>query len=136
MPLPPGEEDEGGGGEDGEGADHGIAEPVLFLAFVEGELETPDADGDEAESHEVDFAMFGVFSASLEMGWVFDHSVGEEEREYTEGDVDEEDPVPVEVVGDPAAEGGADGGSDDDGHAVDGEGLGTLCDVEAVCEAG
>ena len=39
VPLPPGEEDEQADGEDGEGADHGIAEPVLLLAFVEGELE-------------------------------------------------------------------------------------------------
>jgi hypothetical protein len=55
MPLPPGKEDEGGGGEDGEEADHGIAEPVFFLAFVEGELEAAYADGNEAETHEVDF---------------------------------------------------------------------------------
>ena len=48
VPLPPGEEDEGGGGEDGERADHGIAEPVFFLALVEGELEAADAEGDEA----------------------------------------------------------------------------------------
>src|SRR5258708_5278305 len=40
--------------------------------------------------------------------------------------------MPVEVVGDPAAEGGADGGCDDDGHAVDGEGLTALFDGEGV----
>ncbi len=70
------------------------------------------------------------------MRWVFDHAVGEIEREQADGDVDEEDPVPVEVVGDPAAEGGADGGSDDDGHAVDGEGLAALFDGEGVGEDG
>jgi hypothetical protein len=44
--------------------------------------------------------------------------------------------VPVEVVGDPAAEGGADGGRDDDGHAVDREGLAALFDGEGVGEDG
>ena len=136
VPLPPGEEDEGGGGEDGEGADHGIAEPVFFLALVEGELEAADAEGDEAETHEVDSEVLGLLAAALEMRRVFDHAVGEPEREDADGDVDEEDPVPVEVVGDPAAEGGADGGCDDDGHAVDGEGLAAFFDGEGVGEDG
>ena len=77
-----------------------------------------------------------MFAAALEVGRVFDHAVGEIEREQADGDVDEEDPVPVEVVGDPAAEGGADGGRDDDGHAVDGEGLAALFDGEGVGEDG
>ncbi len=54
TPLPPGEEDECGGGEDGEGDDHRGAEPVFFLAFVEGELEAAYAERDEAQTHEVD----------------------------------------------------------------------------------
>ncbi len=36
MPLPPSEEYEGDGGENGEGADHGIAEPVFFPALCPG----------------------------------------------------------------------------------------------------
>src|ERR1700710_1747141 len=128
VPLPPGEEDQSGGGEDGEGADHGIAEPVFFLALVEGELQAADAEGDEAEAHEVDLEVLGLLFAELEVRWVFDHAVAEVERDEPDGDVDEEDPVPVEVVGDPAAEGGADGGGDNDGHAVDGEGLATFFD--------
>src|ERR1700733_4446334 len=136
MPLPPGEEDEGGCGKDGEGADHGIAEPVFLLAFVEGELEAADTDGYEAETHEVDLEVFGLLFAELECRRVFDHAVAEVERDETDGDVDEEDPMPVEVVGDPAAEGGADGGGDDDCHAVDGEGLATLFDGEGVGEDG
>ncbi len=77
-----------------------------------------------------------MFATPLEVRRVFDHAVGEPEGEDADGDVDEEDPVPVEVVGDPAAEGRANGGRDDDGHAVDGEGLTTFFDRECVGEDG
>src|ERR1700734_2023117 len=136
MPLPPGEEDERGGGEDGKGADHGVAEPVFLLAFVERELEAAATERYEAEAHEVNLEVLGLLTAPLEVRRVFDHTVGEPKGEYADRDVDEEDPVPVEVVGDPAAESGADGGCDDDRHAVDGEGLTTLFDGEGVGEDG
>ena len=77
-----------------------------------------------------------MFAPLFEVRRVFDHAVGEPEGEYADGDVDEEDPVPVEVVGDPAAEGGTDGGRDDDGHSVDGECLAALFDGEGVGEDG
>jgi predicted transcriptional regulator len=53
-----------------------------------------------------------------------------------DGDVDEEDPAPGVVVGDPAAERGADGGREDDRHAIDGEGLAALVRRESVGEDG
>src|ERR1700690_197366 len=134
VPLPEGEEDESGCGEDGEGEDHGIAEPVFFLALVEGELEASYAQCDQAEAHEIYLQVLGLFFAEFERGWVFDHAVAEVEREQADGEIDEEDPVPVEVVGDPAAEGGADSGRDDDGHAVEREGLAALLDGEGIRE--
>ena len=70
------------------------------------------------------------------MRWIFDHAVRQEEREQAEGDVDEEDPVPVEVVGDPSAQGGANGRSDDNSHTVDGEGLPSFFYGEGVCKDG
>ncbi len=136
MPLPPSEDYEGDGSKDGEGADHRIAEPVFLLAFIEGELEAAYAEGYKAETEEVDFEMLGLFHAEFEMRWVFDHTVAEIERDEADGDVDEEDPVPVEVVRDPPTESGADCGRDDDGHAVNGEGLTTFFDGEGVGEDG
>ena len=134
VPLPEDEGDEEDSAEDGDGGDGGIAEPVLFLTFVEEEFEASDAGGDEAQTEEVD----GRFDAGagLDVGWIFDHAVGEPEGEDADGDVDEEDPVPVEVVGDPAAEGGADGRRDDDGHAVEGEGLAAFFNGEGIGEDG
>ena len=65
-----------------------------------------------------------------------DEAVGEEEGEQADGDVDEEDPAPVVVVGDPAAEDGADGGRGDDGDGVEREGRGSFGGREGVDEDG
>ncbi len=65
-----------------------------------------------------------------------DEAVGEEEGEQADGDVDEEDPAPVVVVGDPAAEDGADGGCGDDGDGVESEGRGAFGGREGVDEDG
>ena len=53
---------------------------------------------------------------------IFHQAVRQEERQHADRQIDEEDPVPVVVVGDPAAERGADGGRHHDGHAVHREG--------------
>ena len=136
VPLPEDEPDEENDGGDEGDADADVGEPVFLLALVEGVFEQAYADGDEAEAGEVDLEVLGGLFAGDEVGRVFDDAVGEIEREQADGKVDEEDPVPVEVVGDPAAEGGADGGREDDGHAVDGEGLPAPLDGEGVGEDG
>ena len=51
---------------------------------------------------------------------------GEIERDQADGDVDEEDPAPAVVIGDPAAEDWADGGSGDDHDGVEREGRGAF----------
>ena len=62
--------------------------------------------------------------------------VHQEERENAERYVDEKDPVPGIIVGDPAADGRADGWRHDHGDAVDGEGLRTLPRREGVGQHG
>ena len=59
-----------------------------------------------------------------------------EEREQADRHVDEKDPAPAEIVGDPAAERGPDGGRDDHGHAVNGEGHAALFAGKRVGEDG
>ena len=134
TPLPDDEGGEEDGGGDGDEADHGVAEPVFFLAFIEEKLHAADAGCDEGEAGEIDGEF--DFHALLHLRWVFDHLVREPEREDADGDVDEEDPVPVVVIGDPATERGADGGGDDDGHAVECEGLAAIGDGEGIGEDG
>ncbi len=136
--LPDDERDErGSAGEDEEGDDV-RAEPIVFLALVEDELERTEADGQkgEAEVVEVKAALFGDGDLFIDPGWIFDEARGEEEREQSDGDVDEEDPAPVVVVGDPATERGADGGRGDEGEAVERNGLAALGGGEGVGEDG
>ena len=62
--------------------------------------------------------------------------VHQEEREDAERHVDEKNPVPGIVVGDPAADRRADGRRHDHGDAVDGEGLRTLPRREGIGQHG
>ena len=119
---------------DEEGDDEAGAEPVVFLAFVEHDLEGADGDDEQAEAPVVDaFAALADFG---EVGRVFDEAVGEIERDDADGDVEEEDPAPGVVVDDPAADGGAEDGRDDDGDSVDGEGHAAFLRWEGVGEDG
>ncbi len=106
------------------------------LPFVQGELEAANAEGYESEAHKVDFEMLGLLHAKLEMRWVFDHAVAEIERDETDGDVNEEDPVPVEVICNPAAQSGADRWCDNDRHAINRKGLAAFFDWEGVGKNG
>ena len=115
------------------------AEPVVDLAAVEEDFESCGAKADECDADPVD-AKLAVdangFAFLGEGGWVVDEAVGEEEREDADGDVDEEDPTPVVVIGDPAAKDGPDGGGGDDGYRVEGEGGGAFSRREGVYEDG
>ena len=55
------------------------------------------------------------FALSAKVAGSWTKRLVRKEREEADGDVDEEDPAPVVVVGDPAAEDGADGRRGDDG---------------------
>ncbi len=92
------------------------------------------AQGYEAETDVVDFG-FAEFAA-MEIWRVLNQARGEQQRDDSDRDVDEENPAPGEVVGDPSAEGGADGGSGDNGDAVDGEGHAAFGGRESVGEDG
>ena len=132
--LAPEEECEADDGGDRQGDDEAGAEPVVFLALVEHDLKGADGDDEQAEAPVVDalaaLANFG------EIRRVFDHAVGEVEREDADGDVEEEDPAPGVVVDDPAADGGAENGRGDDGDAIDGEGHAALLRRKGVGEDG
>jgi hypothetical protein len=70
----------------------------------------------------------------LHIGRIFDDARGEEQGDQADGDVEEEDPAPVEVVRDVAAERGTDGGRAHDSQAIHGEGLTTFFRRERVGE--
>src|ERR1700693_6123137 len=114
--------------EEGEEADEVGGEPIVLLAFIEHDLHAAHGDGEEAQAKEVH--VFEELAVGLDPWWIFDEACDEEECQEADGNVDEEDPAPGEVVGDPAAKSRADGGSEDGDKAVEGEGLPTFVRLE------
>ena len=135
---------EDGGGETGNADDEAPgdergAEPVVDLAAIEENFEGSGADADEGDADAV-YVKLAADADGLAFGFkgwgIVDEAGGEEEGHDADGDVDEEDPAPVVVVGDPAAEHGADGGRGDDGDGIEGEGGGSLGGGKGVDEDG
>ena len=81
-----------------EPADEPRVEPVVPLALLEHELQRPDAEREEQEAQHVDLA------GALLMHRVVHVRHRHDRGENAERDVDVEDPGPVVVVDDPAAE--------------------------------
>src|SRR6202789_2653123 len=134
VPLPQDKGDKQHRSDDSGSGDNGRTEPVLFLPLVEEELEHADAAGDKSEAAEVDLLADGGLAALNQRRWVFHHARAEPDRKKTDGYVDEKNPVPVEVVRNPAAERGTDRGSDHHGHAINGKRLPALFNGERVGE--
>jgi hypothetical protein len=129
-PLPPDERDHAGDKEEGEEADEVGGEPVVLLALVEHDLHAAHGDGEEGEADVIHLEEAGA--VGLDPRGIFNEAGDEDEGEDADGDVDVEDPAPGEVVGDPAAEGGTDGGCEDGDEAVEREGLAALLGLEGV----
>lgn len=110
------------------------AEPVVLLALVEDDLQESEADDDEREAEVVHLDALALTAAQPRR--IFDDHRGEKEGEQPDGDVDEENPTPVVVVGNPATERGTYGGSHHNCHAEDGEGLASFFGRESVGEDG
>ena len=108
------------------------AEPVVLLALIEHDLQCAYAQNQQRNADVID----ARGDPRLDLGpWrVVDDAVHQEQRQDAHGKIDEEDPPPGVVVGDPAAECGADGGRDDDRDCVERKGEATLFGREAVGE--
>jgi hypothetical protein len=105
-----------------------------FSSRIEDDLQQAEADHDQGETDVVHLNAFAL--AAAQPRWIFHDDGGEEEGEQADGNVDKEDPTPVVVVGDPAAERRADGRGHDHGHAENGEGLTTLFGREGIGQDG
>jgi len=103
-------------------ADPGGAEPVVFLALVEDDLEAACPDAQEAEADVVEGADLGVF----DVGRVVDEAGDHDDRENADGDIDVKGVAPTEGIGKPAAQGGPDHRGHHDAESVGGHGHGTL----------
>ena len=109
-------------------------EPIIALALIEDNLQSSQAEGNEAEADVIDFGFAEL--AALEIGRVLNEPRGQQQRKDADRNIDEENPAPGEVVGDPAAESGADGGSADHGDAVNRKGHAALGGRKGIGEDG
>src|SRR5271163_2795117 len=130
MPLPYSDGDERNHADDGHGDDEVRAEPIVALALIEDDLHGAEAEGEQAETDVIN-AEAGAFLL-LHVGRIADQHIGENQRNDTDGNVDEENPAPVEIVSDPSAEGGTDRRSEHHGHAVNGESHSAFSRLESV----
>jgi hypothetical protein len=82
-------------------ADEAGGEPVVLFALVEHDLQAAHGDGEESQAHVVHVAQ--ARAVGLDPRRIFDQARDQDEGQNADGNVDEEDPAPGEVVGDPAA---------------------------------
>jgi len=108
------------------------SEPVVFLPFVENDLEAAGPDDEEAEADVVEGADFGV----LDVGRIVDEAGDHDDGEDADGNVDVEGVTPTEGVGEPAAEGGPQHRRDHDAESVGRHGHGSLGGGKAFEEDG
>ncbi len=113
-------------------ADPDGTEPVVFLSFVEDYLQAAGPDDQEAEADVVEGADLGV----LDVRRVVDEAGDQDDGEQADGDVDVKGVAPTECVSEPAAEGGAENGGNDDAESVGGHGHGSLGGREALEQDG
>src|SRR5262245_30135596 len=79
------------------------SEPVILLAFVEHYLQGSNAYGQQADADVIKSRNSSC--GALRPGRVLDQPENEEERQDAHGQINEEDPAPRVVVGDPPAKG-------------------------------
>ncbi|CCJ76454.1 200 kDa antigen p200, putative [Cronobacter muytjensii 530] len=108
--LPDNQEAERDHGHDRQHHDFSGVKPVELFALVEHHLETADADDQQRQPHSVNAPLFGAgFAATQRLQRHQHHSDADRH-------VDKEDPAPVVVIADPAAEDRAADGGDDHRH--------------------
>ena len=118
APGVPDKESEAGDEEEEGPADPEGAEPVRLLPLVQDDLKQACPDDEGAEAEVVERGDAGV----LDVRRVVDEAVDHVEGEYADGDVDVEGVSPGVCVCEPAAEGGAEDGGDDDAEAEESHG--------------
>ena len=113
---------------DAEETDEVRLEPVFFFALVQHDLQGGHRDHEQPDAHSIHLQQ--LLTVSLDPWRIVHQAVGEYQCEYPDGNIDVEDPVPAVIVGDPAAECGTDGGSENRNEAIEGEGEAALRGLE------
>src|SRR5450756_467055 len=94
------------------------SKPVVYLTPIKKYFERSRSEGDERDSNAVHLQLAVHANCFTFLGkgwWIVDEATGEKKRNQSNRDIDEEHPAPVVIVGNPAAEDGADRGCGHDG---------------------
>src|ERR1700691_6021852 len=102
LPLPENHEDQGDRGDQGENHDEVGFEPIIALSLIEDNLQGAQTERHEAQTNVVDFSFAEL--ASFKKGWILNEPRGQQNRNDPDRNIDEKNPAPGEVVGDPSAE--------------------------------
>src|ERR1700677_4760031 len=97
------------------------AEPIVALAAIQDHFQATEAECNQPYSNMVDTQFTGAARGLYlfdERRWILDHAARQDQRDDADRNVDEEDPAPREVVGDPSAERRTNRRRDYDRHAV------------------
>lgn len=104
--------------------------PVVDLTAIQEDFQSCRSQTNQQDTKPVDAKFTGgktrFFTLFCKAGRVVHKFVGEKERKQPEGDIDEKDPAPSVVVGDPAAQHGTDSRCGHDRNGVERKSSGTL----------
>src|SRR5438445_9599246 len=134
VPLPEDYKDQRRDGDHGQRYDEIRFEPIVALPFIEDHLQGSKSERDETESGVID-ASFTQFAA-LEIRRILNKPRRKQERENPNWDIDEENPAPGKIVGDPTAKRWTDCRSHHHRYAINGECHAPLGGSEGVGEDG
>ncbi len=99
-------------------------EPVQGLSAIKDHFQAREGHGHGENSPAVYF-QFAILARclhlALELRRIGEQAAGEDQRDDANGNVDEENPAPAPMVGDPAAQGRTDRRGRYNGHAVESE---------------
>src|SRR5580704_4716948 len=121
APFPPNRDRNSHKSNSQKGRDEMTFQPVVALTPVQHHLEKGKSDRDQADSHVVNpktaatpslFPFFGKFDR------IMDQPARQQQRQQSDRNIDEEDPSPREVVGDPSAQRRPDSWGGYNRHAV------------------
>src|SRR5579864_1264339 len=133
-PFPDGDENKRSYRDRGQHHNEVRLEPVFALAFVEDNLQSTEPECYKSQADIIDSRFFELTAA--EVRWILNQPRSKEDGKNPDRNIDEENPAPAEVVGDPSAERRANCGSGNHGHAVDSECHAALGWRESVGEDG
>ena len=94
-------------------------EPVIALALVQHHLQASQPQGNKAQADVIDPGLAEF--AAVQIRGVLDEAGSQQQRHDAYRDIDEENPAPGEIVGDPASQRRTDGRRHDHGDPIDGE---------------